>query len=249
MPIREMLFSALYNYVSRVDREGEIKLMNFGYLDDGSAQSGVDCSSNLYLRATRDFDLSGKRVLEVGCGRGGGLALLHSKVRPLLSHGVDPSAAAIQFCSDHYQLEGLTFSVGTAEGLQFSDETFDCVINVESSHRYQGFGDFVTHTFRVLRPGGLMMITDFRYDHEVTDTRNVFKAAGFEIVRQDDITEQVVRALIVDDARRRALVDKHVPWPLGGIARNFAGTVGSATFKAFQSRKYVYFSDVYRKPS
>jgi 2-polyprenyl-3-methyl-5-hydroxy-6-metoxy-1,4-benzoquinol methylase len=252
MRFREMLFTALYNYVSRVDRDGEITLMNFGYLGEGDVDAlgrvDVDCSENLYLRAAGGADLAGRSVLEVGCGRGGGLAYLHRTLRPAQSHGIDPAEAAIQFCSSHHRQDGLSFSAGKAEELAFADASFDAVLNVESSHRYQGMAAFVAHAFRVLKPGGLMLITDFRYDHEMTETRALFPAAGFEIVARDDITAEVVRALDHDHERRRALVRKHVPWPLRRIALNFAGAPGSETYREFHSREYIYFSDAYRKP-
>ena len=252
MTVRDLLFSALYKYISRVDRAGEITLMNFGYLEDDGVtrppEPDFDCSENLYRRAVRGIDLTGKTLLETGCGRGGGLAFVHRTFRPLQSHGIDPEPAAIGFCSSRHRLAGLLFSTGDAQALAFPAASFDCVLNVESSHRYPDMAAFVSQAFRVLKPGGLLAITDFRFDHEMEGVRMLYPAAGFEPVRQDDITGQVVAALAHDDGRRRALVDKHVPRPFRGLALNFAGAAGSQTHEAFRSRAYVYFSDIYRKP-
>ncbi len=253
MTIRDMLFTALYKVISRVDRDGEITLMNFGYLEDdrlaGPPVSDFDCSENLYRRAVRGIELTGHALLEPGCGRGGGLAFVHRTYAPQRSEGIDPEPAAISFCSARHQLPGLSFSVGNAQALAFPDASFDCVLNVESSHRYPDMPAFVSEAFRVLKPGGLLAVTDFRYDHEMEEVRGLFPAEGFETVRRDDITAEVVAALTHDDGRRRALVNKHVPWPLRKTALNFAGAMGSQTYEAFRSRAYVYFSDVYRKPS
>ena len=76
--------------------------------------------------------------------------------------GVDFSQKAVQFCRDHHQLEGLTFVPGDAEALPFADESFDAVINVESSHCYRSMPAFLGQVQRVLRPGGYFLFADLR---------------------------------------------------------------------------------------
>ena len=41
------------------------------------------------------------------------------------------------------------------------------VINVESSHCYGNFPKFVDEVYKVLKPGGIFAITDFRSTEEI----------------------------------------------------------------------------------
>ena len=49
-----------------------------------------------------------------------------------------------------------------AEKLPFDDESFDAIINVESSHCYPHIDSFLSEVRRVLAPGGCFGIVDFR---------------------------------------------------------------------------------------
>ena len=53
--------------------------------------------------------------------------------------------------------------------------------------------------------------------------------------------------MALDYERRRNLVKKLVPRILHKIALNFAGAIGSETYKQFVSYKYVDFSYVLQK--
>lgn len=61
------------------------------------------------------------------------------------------------------------------------------------------------------------------------------------------ITHNVVKALELDDKRRRDLVDKLVPVYLQGIALNFAGVIGSGIYNQFVSEEVTYFVYVLQK--
>ena len=88
----------------------------------------------LYHRTATQVDLSGKRVLEVSCGHGGGASYLVRTLHPASYTGLDLNPAGIAFCRKRHNLPGLDFVQGNAEDLPFADESFDAVINVESSH-------------------------------------------------------------------------------------------------------------------
>ncbi|QDU31359.1 Phthiotriol/phenolphthiotriol dimycocerosates methyltransferase [Anatilimnocola aggregata] len=57
-------------------------------------------------------------------------------------------------------MEGLSFVVGDAENLPFEDDTFDAVVNVESSHCYRSDPAFLAQVRRVLRTGGHVLFAD-----------------------------------------------------------------------------------------
>ncbi|MBB4852731.1 ubiquinone/menaquinone biosynthesis C-methylase UbiE [Mycobacteroides chelonae] len=70
------------------------------------------------------------------------------------STGLDLNLDGIDFCRRRHDLPGLEFVQGDAESPSFPDQSFDVVINLESSHLYPHFPVFLTEGARVLRPGG-----------------------------------------------------------------------------------------------
>lgn len=54
--------------------------------------------------------LSDKKILDLGCGRGGGLAFLAKYYEPEAAVGIDFSAHQIQFCrTRHEDIDNLSF--------------------------------------------------------------------------------------------------------------------------------------------
>ncbi len=83
------------------------------------------------------------------------------RLQPASYTGLDLNPDGISFCRRRHDLPGLEFVQGDAEDLPFPDESFDAVINVESSHLYPHFPVFLTEVARVLRPGGNFLYTDW----------------------------------------------------------------------------------------
>jgi ubiquinone/menaquinone biosynthesis C-methylase UbiE len=117
--------------------------MNYGWADLDPEAKELHLNENdeayryciqLYHYITSVIDLRGKDVLEVGCGRGGGASFIMRYLKPNSLVGVDITTNAIRFCNQHYDIKGLSFVLNNAESLQFNDNTFDVVINIESSH-------------------------------------------------------------------------------------------------------------------
>ena len=136
---------------------------------------------------------------------------------------------------------------GDAQNLDIPDASFDAIINVESSHRYPDMNSFLSQVSRILKPGGYFLFTDFRYDHEMEELNQQLEKTGFKMVHNELITPKVVKALELDDNRRRKLVKKLAPGFLHKLALNFAGAVGTETYNYFADRKYEYFSFVFQK--
>lgn len=251
--LREYMFRAWYWYVNNRDKNAEILFMNYGYSDDNqqvdleSEDENNRYSIQLYHHLITEVDIENKDILEVGCGRGGGLAYIVKNFKPLTAKGIDLDKGAIKFCNKHYPLNGLSFTQGDAQNLPIEDNSYDVLINVESSHRYPEFHLFLNEVKRILRSGGYFLYTDFRYDWEMNELQKQIEQSGFKIIKEQIITGKVVKALELDDKRRRELIKKLVPGFIRKIALNFAGTIGSETYNHFDSGKYEYYSYIMRK--
>ena len=60
-----------------------------------------------------------------------------------------------------------------AQNLPFQNESFDAVLNVESSHRYPQMEKFLNEVYRVLKPNGYFLFTDFRNNPEIENLKKI----------------------------------------------------------------------------
>ncbi|GEL94079.1 phthiotriol/phenolphthiotriol dimycocerosates methyltransferase [Cellulomonas composti] len=223
--------------------------MNYGWAPTADGGRDLDLSAqeepdrlaiNLYERTIDGTDLSGRDVLEVGSGRGGGSLYVARHHGPRSVVGLDFSAAAIKLCRRHRVAPGLQFVRGDAQAMPFADASFDAVLNVESSHCYPSFPAFLAEVRRVLRPGGVLMFADFRPTEAVPDLLAELRATDLVVERHDDITAHVVAALRSDDARKRELIGAWLPRFTHPAMRRFAAVEGSTSFDGFASGRTSY---------
>lgn len=185
------------------------------------------------------------RLLEVSCGRGGGLAHLAARwPGSLEAVGLDLSENALRACrAAHGRLDNLTFMRGSALALLFADASFDVVLNVEASNDYGDFAGFFAEVHRVLRPGGVFLYCDSRREEDAVRVPQLLAQAGLHGEFRD-ITANVLEACRLDSARRRRLIEDRAPWILrtllGKELRSYAGIEGSAKYEAFRSGRRTY---------
>jgi ubiquinone/menaquinone biosynthesis C-methylase UbiE len=193
----------------------------------------------LYHRTTTQVDLSGKRVLEVGCGHGGGASYLMRTLRPASYTALDLNRAAVAFCRRMHNLPGVDFVHGDAEMLPFPDRAFDAVINVESSGAYPHFARFLGEVARVLRPGGHFLYADLRPRSSIAVWEAALAAAPLRMLSHDNINAGVLRGMQENTPRMLDLIAR-MPTYLRHIGREFCGVEGTRFYRALQSGKYSY---------
>ncbi len=244
-----------YAWVSRIDKKGEVRFLNYGYssLSDPHIelrpQDEADrYSLQLYEHVANPAGLKNKDVLEVGCGHGGGAAYIASYLKPKNIVASDINKTAIKFNAKYYKdIPNLRFVVADAHKLPFPDESFDAVINIESSHHYEDFTRFMREVRRILRPGGYLLMACYRKKEKMLNVEEDVRVSGMTIETAEDIVENVVRALDADSKRRLALVQKLAPNISRSVAVDFAGVKGSALYDSFANRDKSYMNYIIRK--
>ena len=103
-------------------------------------------------------ELPYESLLDVGCGTGFLIDLL-TKQRPARYCGADLSDEMIRMAKKK-QIEGAEFAVGSADKLPYPDETFDVVTCSQSFHHYPYPEQAMREAKRVLKPGGLYILSD-----------------------------------------------------------------------------------------
>jgi 2-polyprenyl-3-methyl-5-hydroxy-6-metoxy-1,4-benzoquinol methylase len=104
-------------------------------------------------------DISCQRLLDVGCGTG-----IYFDVLARYSEfieAIDLSGEMIQVAQEYCQQNGLTnirSGVGSVESLEFDDESFDVVIELDVIHHVQDLGTTLAEIYRVLKPGGHFLV-------------------------------------------------------------------------------------------
>lgn len=255
--LKRSLWRAFYEYLASNDWHDDLLFMNYGFADsdmDGHRLILEDQDEKyrlyiqLYHYLVKDTDLKDKDILDVGCGRGGGSFFIMKYHRPKSMTGLDFSEKAISFCKKFFKLPGLSFIHGDAEALPFEENSYDVVINVESSRCYGYIEKFFTGVLKVLRSGGYFLFTDFRHRNELFPLRQKLLDSGMQLVREEMITGQIVNALDLDHERKLSLIRQKAPRFLHKSFESFTGTRGSKIYSQFVNRENEYFLYVLQKP-
>ena len=130
---------------------------------------GVDGESNApwHQMLKRHFDverdLAGRRILEIGCGRGGFSYWLASQTpRPAGIVAADFSNTAVSKADTFARargIPGITWLVGDIESIPHAADSFDVVVSCETIEHVPHPRLALRELARVLRPGGRLYLT------------------------------------------------------------------------------------------
>jgi SAM-dependent methyltransferase len=204
--------------------------------------------SQLYRRVVGSTPLDNLRVLDVSSGHGGGAAYLKRTFGPRSVVGVDRNRVAIRFSRSRCGGEGVEFRVGDALALPFEADEFDVVVSVEASHQYDNLDCFVGEAARVLRPGGVLVLGDFRFAWQCEEMDRSLRASELRVTEHEEITAGVVRAMERTSEATKKLVDELAPRFVRRDILEFAGVKGSRVHAGLVARDIIYCRYVLRKP-
>ena len=238
-----------YTVLANKANDPDLRFMNYGYFDEKltltlSAEDEQDrYSIQLYHHVASHIDLKGLKVLEVGSGRGGGSSYISRYLDTAEMVGVDISHTAVDLCNKIYNINNLTFKVGDSENLPFDDNTFDAIINVESSHCYASMGNFLKEAKRVLKPGGSFLFCDLRRKEYIEEMLVAINTNGFKLIEKKEITSNIIEASIkMTHARKEAIKKLKVESWFKNILESFASTEGSKIHQSFKDGNMKYYS-------
>src|SRR5215470_8969950 len=134
-----------YQQLAHSFPDASFVFMNHGYMENPQKapsplprrRSVHQYSVELLRHILDGVPLQGKKILDVGCGRGGTCAYLAEHAEAKAVVGLDRSAENIEINRRNLRMKGLTFQRGDAQRLPFRDSEFDVVTNIESSHCYR----------------------------------------------------------------------------------------------------------------
>ena len=128
-------------------------------------------ASAKYVRHVMDLfdlaacDIRGMTVLDAGCGSGF-TSILCGLLGAAEVHGMDIHPGTLNPTGAYTHLlpsdlaARLRFDYGDASCMPYDDETFDVLLSVEAVSHYLFVDGFIAEAARVLKPGGVLIISD-----------------------------------------------------------------------------------------
>ncbi|MFQ5465101.1 MAG: class I SAM-dependent methyltransferase [Thermodesulfobacteriota bacterium] len=104
-----------------------------------------------------------ERLLDVGCGTGALLKTLSGAYPGLRLAGVDPTSEMLAVALKRLEPD-VRLEEAWAEKLPFRDDHFDVVVSCNIFHYIREPTAALHETARVLKPGGLFLMTDWCHD-------------------------------------------------------------------------------------
>jgi 27-O-demethylrifamycin SV methyltransferase len=196
--------------------------LHYGYFCSGaeSLSEATECMTEQLAGLIHGLK-NGAKVLDVGCGTGRPASVLAEKFGCEVV-GISPSVECIENAQKLVTGDlssSLSFEIGDAQRMRFEDNTFDVAWVMESSHLILDKNKLFEEIFRVLKPGGQLVLCDISMQKElplqsVIENRDEFlllkdvfgraimktpqfykqemETRGFRDVRCQDITAETV---------------------------------------------------------
>ena len=182
---------------------GDSGFFNVGYWLPSTNDQLTACET-LIKRLLKPVPATAKRVLDVACGCGGVTRCLKNHFPAGEVIGINISMRQLQNC--RVRAHGCDFALMDAAQIAFRHESFDCVVCVEAAFHFNTRKSFVKDAWRILRPGGFLVISDILFHNatwigawmmptanivsDLKSYRSLFTCAGFPDAKVVDATEE-----------------------------------------------------------
>jgi len=158
------------------------------------------------LFALRPGGLEGQRVLDAGCGFGI-MATLMALMGAREVHGLDAHRGMIATFRTYLEILPYRLpvypEVGDVAAMPYAASAFDIVLSHEAISHYRDVEGFLAESYRVLRPGGALIISDSNNAlcrRVVRRTREVWRAFELGPARENIHGHRVEKPFIVQRA-------------------------------------------------
>ncbi len=152
--------------------------------------------SHLFEELEEDYQ--NKKLLDIGCGLGRGSSFIKNRYKLSEVFAIDNCLESIIYAKEHYNK--VNYYHMSASDIQFENESFDYILNVESLHDYRYILNFYDRIYDILKPGGYIILTDiFGQDEGIHCSPDEYfeermKKVGFDLLYKKNITKNVQKS-------------------------------------------------------
>lgn len=129
---------------------------------------------------TYPINLTGKVVMDAGCGSGYGAKLIVDEFRPsrVIAFDLMPEMITLALKRDL----GIDFFVGDMTDIDVPDGTCDAVFIFGVLHHIKNWRVAVSEVIRVLKPGGFILVEEPRYGFTWQEFEEEFSTSGLALL-------------------------------------------------------------------
>lgn len=254
---RKVLWKLAYELLPRINGTSDWLFMNYGYdpteselADSTLNQEGFQWRSRaMYHCLASKLNLQSKDILEVGFGRGGGLSYISKVFKPSRCVGIDFAGSAVRLARRIHRGTNVDFRWGDATQMKLESNSFDVILNVESSHAYSDLNAFFSEVHRVLKSEGHLLLVDLRTQENWTLFYKSLERANLLMIEEEDISSQVLSAIEKDEKLKLEQINRKIPRLLRPIFKEFAGMIDSELYTSMRQGRRAYKRFVIRPNS
>ena len=217
---------------------------NLGYVPEADEHNARDLHDTLFnknsvrliLELIGTVNLDGQRILDLGCGRGGAISVVHKYFKAKQICGIDVSQPSIEFCKNRYPFANISFYQAEATNLQLEHESFDVVLMIELMQSGPEIYEAYRQVQKVLCSGGIFLHAGIFPSVHVNLTRELL-AELFLIEQDRDVTHNVLLSTSADEHARRRIYEG---FKSKELLNDFLIVANNTVFDQLKSRTATY---------
>ena len=184
-----------------LDSNGYPTTGNFPKLEGIHTMCKYQCYMYIELLNQANIDITQPlgNLLDIGCGRGGGVSVYKKYFNFDHVVGLDLNPNQINFCKKIHS--GIQFDQGSSMELPYNANSFDIITNVESANYYVDYDAFVKGLNKILKVNGLFLCADTGDQSRVDYIKEIYPHYGFKVKKHINITKNVAVSCAIEKYR------------------------------------------------